>query len=60
MAQWNIDNAHSAADFTVRHMMVTNVRGTFAELSAVTILTQRISPKPVLRRQSMLPVSTPV
>jgi polyisoprenoid-binding protein YceI len=35
MAQWNIDNAHSAADFTVRHMMVTNVRGTFGELSAV-------------------------
>ncbi|MEO1288677.1 MAG: YceI family protein [Chloroflexota bacterium] len=29
MAIWNIDPAHSAADFTVRHMMVTNVRGGF-------------------------------
>jgi polyisoprenoid-binding protein YceI len=29
MATWNLDPAHSAADFTVRHMMVTNVRGTF-------------------------------
>lgn len=35
MAQWNIDNAHTAADFVVRHMMVTNVRGTFTELSGV-------------------------
>lgn len=35
MAQWNIDNAHSAADFVVRHMMVTNVRGTFGELSGI-------------------------
>ncbi len=33
MAQWNIDPAHSSADFTVRHMMVTNVRGSFGNLS---------------------------
>lgn len=32
MATWNLDPAHSAADFTVRHMMVTNVRGTFGAL----------------------------
>jgi polyisoprenoid-binding protein YceI len=35
MAQWNIDNAHTSADFAVRHMMVTNVRGTFTELGGV-------------------------
>jgi polyisoprenoid-binding protein YceI len=29
MATWNLDPAHSTADFTVRHMMVTNVRGSF-------------------------------
>lgn len=33
MAQWNLDPAHSSADFTVRHMMVTNVRGSFGNLS---------------------------
>jgi len=33
MTQWTLDNAHSAADFTVRHMMVTNVRGSFGELT---------------------------
>jgi polyisoprenoid-binding protein YceI len=30
MATWNIDNAHSIASFSVKHMMVTNVRGTFS------------------------------
>ncbi len=27
MSQWNFDPAHSAVEFTARHMMVTNVRG---------------------------------
>jgi polyisoprenoid-binding protein YceI len=26
---WQIDNAHSAVQFTVRHMMISNVRGMF-------------------------------
>ncbi|HEX7975176.1 MAG TPA: YceI family protein [Anaerolineales bacterium] len=30
---WNIDNAHSLVSFTVRHMMITNVRGRFDKLS---------------------------
>lgn len=32
MATWNLDSAHSSADFKVRHMMVTNVNGTFGSL----------------------------
>jgi len=35
MAQWNIDTTHSSADFTVRHMMVTNVRGSFSNMDGV-------------------------
>lgn len=31
--QWTIDGAHSAASFSVRHMMITNVRGEFQKLS---------------------------
>ena len=31
MAQWNFDKAHTSIDFVVRHMMVTNVRGSFGE-----------------------------
>lgn len=32
---WNIDPAHSAAEFKVRHMMISNVRGKFSGLSGV-------------------------
>lgn len=30
---WTIDSAHSAAQFSVRHMMVSNVRGEFGKIS---------------------------
>lgn len=29
MATWVIDNSHSAIHFTVRHMMISKVRGSF-------------------------------
>jgi len=32
---WQIDSAHSAAQFAVRHMMVSTVRGQFNKLSGV-------------------------
>jgi polyisoprenoid-binding protein YceI len=31
--QWQIDPAHSAAHFSVRHLMISNVRGEFTKLS---------------------------
>lgn len=31
---WNIDNAHSVIGFKVRHMMISNVTGTFGDFSA--------------------------
>jgi polyisoprenoid-binding protein YceI len=30
---WNLDPAHSAAEFKVKHMMISNVKGTFTGLS---------------------------
>ncbi len=30
---WTLDPSHSSATFSVRHMMITNVRGAFAKLS---------------------------
>ncbi len=30
---WDIDTAHSAVNFTVRHMMVSNVRGNFGQVT---------------------------
>lgn len=35
MATWNIDKAHSAADFVVKHMMFATVRGTFRDMEGV-------------------------
>jgi polyisoprenoid-binding protein YceI len=37
-ATWTLDASHSNASFTVRHMMVTNVRGEFSELSGTVKL----------------------
>ncbi|HMM28290.1 MAG: YceI family protein [Chloroflexota bacterium] len=35
---WKIDTAHSAVHFTVRHMMISNVRGEFQQLSGTVNL----------------------
>lgn len=36
---WNIDPAHSAAEFKVKHMMISNVKGKFTGLSGKLELT---------------------
>jgi polyisoprenoid-binding protein YceI len=33
MATWQIDSSHSSAQFSVRHLMITNVRGEFTNVS---------------------------
>jgi len=38
--QWQIDPAHSAAHFSVRHLMISNVRGEFTKLSGSALLNQ--------------------
>ena len=35
---WNIDPAHSAAEFKVKHMMISNVKGKFTGLTGVLSL----------------------
>ncbi len=37
-ATWNIDPAHSVAEFKVKHMMVANVKGQFAKVAGVLAL----------------------
>ena len=34
---WHIDPSHSLAEFSVRHMMVTNVRGRFTGISGTIV-----------------------
>jgi polyisoprenoid-binding protein YceI len=33
MSQWNIDASHTSVTFSVRHLMITNVRGEFKSVS---------------------------
>jgi polyisoprenoid-binding protein YceI len=35
---WNIDPAHSVAEFKVKHMMISNVKGRFSKLSGALFL----------------------
>src|ERR1700730_8435033 len=35
---WNIDPAHSVAEFKVKHMMISNVKGQFAKVTGVLTL----------------------
>lgn len=35
---WNIDPAHSTAEFKVKHMMIANVKGQFSKVSGVLTL----------------------
>ncbi len=37
-ATWNLDPVHSAAEFKVKHMMISNVKGQFTAISGVLSL----------------------
>ena len=37
-ATWKIDPAHSQAEFTIRHMAISNVRGRFTNISGTIVL----------------------
>ncbi len=54
MAQWNIDPDHSAAGFSIRHMMVTYIRGT------ITGITGTVSFDPQAMERSSVEASMPV
>ena len=38
VSTWNIDRAHSAAEFKVKHMMISNVKGQFAKVQGALTL----------------------
>ncbi len=37
---WNIDPVHSAAEFKVKHMMISNVKGQFTRVKGVLVLNE--------------------
>lgn len=55
-AIWNIDPAHSAAEFKVKHMMISNVKGSFSGLSG--ILTERADDATLSSVEASIPVAT--
>lgn len=44
-SEWTVDSSHSTAQFTVRHMMVTDVRGTFNKVDGVVNLDEKDATK---------------
>jgi polyisoprenoid-binding protein YceI len=53
---WNIDPAHSAAEFKVKHMMISNVKGKFSGLSGILSLDEADVTKSSI--QAEIPVAT--
>ena len=53
---WNIDPAHSSAEFKVKHMMISNVKGSFTGLSGV--LTEHAVDSTLSSVEASVPVAT--
>ncbi len=53
---WNIDPAHSSAEFKVKHMMISNVKGSFSGLSGV--LTEHLTDSTLSSIEASVPVAT--
>lgn len=53
---WNIDPAHSAADFKVKHMMISNVKGSFSGLLGT--LTEHTVDSTLSAIEASIPVAT--
>ena len=53
---WNIDPAHSHAEFKVRHMMISNVKGSFSGITGT--LTEHLSDSTLSSVQASVPVAT--
>jgi polyisoprenoid-binding protein YceI len=53
---WNIDPAHSSAEFKVKHMMISNVKGSFSGLSGV--LTEHAVDSTLSSVEATVPVAT--
>ena len=53
---WKLDPAHSSAEFKVKHMMISNVKGTFSGLTGT--LTEHTSDSSLSSIEASIPVAT--
>lgn len=56
VSTWNIDPAHSAAEFKVKHMMISNVKGSFSSLSGT--LTEHATDKSLSTIEASIDVNS--
>ena len=56
IATWKLDPAHSSAEFKVKHMMISNVKGTFTGLSGT--LTEHATDKTLSTIEASIDVNT--
>ncbi len=49
---WNIDAVHSAVGFSVKHLMVSKVRGTFDTFSGTITVAEDGTPRPCRPRST--------
>ena len=55
---WNIDPAHTAIEFTARHLVVTKVRGSFSKFSASIEIAEDITQSKITAEIDVASVST--
>ncbi len=55
---WNLDPAHSAVEFTARHLVVTKVRGSFSSYSASVEIADDLSQSKISAEIDVASVST--
>jgi polyisoprenoid-binding protein YceI len=53
---WKLDPAHSSADFKIKHMMISNVKGSFSGLTGT--LTEHVTDKTLSSVEASVPIST--
>jgi polyisoprenoid-binding protein YceI len=53
---WNLDPAHSVAEFKVKHMMISNVKGSFSGMTGV--LTEHATDATLSSVEASIPVAT--
>ncbi|MDE3186195.1 MAG: YceI family protein [Acidobacteriota bacterium] len=56
LTAWNIDPAHSAAEFKVKHMMISNVKGKFSGISGVLNLDEADPTRSTI--EALIPAAT--
>lgn len=56
LTTWNIDPAHSAAEFKVKHMMISNVKGKFSGISGALTLDEADPTRSTI--EALIPAAT--